>query len=266
VEKTSNHTILILDKALHALPWESLPCLDGVSVSRLPSLGCLRDQILNQHRRSGTDCPQEFTVDKSSGTYILNPGGDLKNTQSTFSGRFNSLSTWTSITERAPTEDEFREGLVKSDLFLYFGHGSGAQYIRGRSIKRLDRCAAAFLMGCSSGKLTEAGDFESFGTPWNYMHAGCPALVATLWDVTDKDIDRFATGTFERWGLLEKEISQETKPRGRKQKSKAKPAASATEDRVMALDEAVAKARGDCVLRYLNGAAPVIYGIPLYLR
>jgi separase len=33
----------------------------------------------------------------------------------------------------------------------------------------------------------------------------------------------------------------------------------------MALDEAVAKAREVCQLRYLNGAAPVVYGIPVSL-
>jgi separase len=122
-------------------------------------------------------------------------------------------------------------------------------------------------MGCSSGKLTEAGDFEPYGTPWNYMHAGCPALVATLWDVTDKDIDKFALGTLERWGLLEKnEASKDTNPGGRNKKSKAKVAPQLSIDEgPPALGEAVAKARNECVLRYLNGAAPVIYGIPLYL-
>jgi separase len=234
-------------------------------VSRLPSLGCLRDQILRQQKRIGSESSQDFAIQKTNGSFILNPDGDLTNTQSTFSESFRSLTTWTSVTDRAPTESEFREALENRDLFLYFGHGSGAQYIRSRTIKRLDQCAATFLMGCSSGKMTEAGDFESYGTPWTYMHAGCPALVATLWDVTDKDIDRFAMGTFERWGLLEKS-SKETNSKAKAKKDKAKVTASPRVDEVIALDEAVAKARGHCVLRYLNGAAPVIYGIPLYLR
>jgi len=44
------HTILILDKALHAFPWESLPCMDGLAASRLPSLECLKERIIGQQR------------------------------------------------------------------------------------------------------------------------------------------------------------------------------------------------------------------------
>ena len=57
-------------------------------------------------------------------------------------------------------------------------------------------------MGCSSGALTEAGEYEAYGTPINYMHAGSPAVLATLWDVTDKDIDRFSKQVLQKWGLF----------------------------------------------------------------
>jgi separase len=36
--------------------------------------------------------------------------------------------------------------------------------------------------------------------------------------------------------------------------------------RRIGLDEAVGQARDACVLRYLNGAAAVVYGIPVYLE
>jgi separase len=36
--------------------------------------------------------------------------------------------------------------------------------------------------------------------------------------------------------------------------------------RGVGLDEAVTEARKVCVLRYLNGAAAVVYGIPVYLE
>ena len=32
------------------------------------------------------------------------------------------------------------------------------------------------------------------GMPLSYLLAGCPALVANLWDVTDRDIDKFRCG------------------------------------------------------------------------
>ncbi|KAJ5908037.1 Peptidase C50 separase [Penicillium taxi] len=239
--KPPKHTVLVLDKALHLFPWESLPCLQGFPVCRVPSLECLRERVL-QFRGSQSGA----VLDRTSGSFVLNPTGDLRTTQATFEEDLSKMKTWTGTINREPTEDEFRKSLETNDLFLYFGHGSGAQYIRGRTIKRLDKCSVAFLMGCSSGSLTEAGEYEPYGTPMNYLHAGSPALVATLWDVTDRDIDRFSTSTFDTWGLI-----------GKDGKSARTPG--------LGLDAAVAGARGSCVLKYLNGAAPVVYGVPVFL-
>ncbi|RMZ37687.1 separin [Aspergillus flavus] len=235
---TPNHTVLVLDKSLHLFPWESLPCLQGFPVCRVPSLECLRDRVLQFQNKRNSDLARGVGIDRNSGTYILNPTGDLRTTQSTFEKDLSELQGWTGIMQREPSEEEFKRGLETTNLFLYFGHGSGAQYIRGRTVKRLEQCAVAFLMGCSSGTLTEAGEYEPYGTPMNYLHAGSPALVATLWDVTDKDIDRFAQSTFEKWGLFDAGSDGAT------------------------LDEAVSQSRPACVLKYLNGAAPVIYGVP----
>ncbi|OAQ95747.1 hypothetical protein LLEC1_04516 [Akanthomyces lecanii] len=191
------HTILVLDKALHAFPWESLPCMEGLAVSRVPSLACLRQLIAESNmppteKTASLDSLPGHYVSSGAGTYMLNPSSDLTNTQTFFQKPFTAgLDGWTSIVNRAPHEDEFEAALSKSDVFLYFGHGSGAQYIRGKTIRKLDRCKpASFLMGCSSAALTEAGEFECYGPVWNYMMAGCPAVVGTLWDVTDRDIDR----------------------------------------------------------------------------
>lgn len=237
-----SHTVLVLDKALHSFPWESLPCLQGFPVCRVPSLQCLRERVLQfRETRSGA------TVDITSGAFILNPTGDLRTTQATFEADLSRLESWTGVVKREPSEDEFRKALETKDLFLYFGHGSGGQYIRGRTVKRLDKCSVAFLMGCSSGTLTEAGEYEPYGTPMNYLQAGSPALVATLWDVTDKDIDRFTTSTLNTWGLISKKGQPQSKPGE------------------TGLDTAIAGARGSCVLKYLNGAAPVVWGVPVFL-
>ncbi|KAK2806302.1 hypothetical protein FQN51_007343 [Onygenales sp. PD_10] len=266
----SRHTILILDKELHSFPWESLGCLRGSSVSRMPSLRHLKETLV-KCQAANPATPDGFIIDRKAGSYILNPGGDLKSTQTAFENSLVSLDGWNGIANREPSEEEFKECLENKDLLLYFGHGSGAQYIRGRTIKRLDRCAVTFLMGCSSGALTEAGEFEPYGTPMNYMHAGAPALVATLWDVTDKDIDRFAQCTFEQWGLMEKGpavASQSCKSRATKAaKSHQSSAARQIEkDGPVGLDTAVANSRGACIFRYLNGAAPVVYGVPVFFK
>jgi separase len=275
VEHTQ-HTILVLDKELLTFPWESLPCLDGRPVSRLPSLSCVESRLDEMRMQDQDACA--LSISASNGAYILNPSSDLTSTQSTFAAAFSaSLPNFASIIDRIPTEAEFESYLREKELFLYFGHGSGAQYIRGRNIKRLDRCAVTFLMGCSSGKMVECGEFEPYGVPWNYMHANAPAVVGTLWDVTDKDIDRFATRTFTEWGLLgEGTVAEEAasiKKRSKNMKGKRKgwnqPSGTDLDGvaprQKVALDEAVANARSSCVLRYLNGAAPVIYGIPVVL-
>lgn len=251
----TSHTVLVLDKALHMFPWESLPCLKGSPVCRVPSLECLRDRVL-QFRNEQGEKSSRLGIDRRDGTYILNPAGDLQTTQATFETDLARMDYWNGIVNRQPTEDEFREALESKSLFLYFGHGSGAQYIRGRTIKRLDRCAVAFLMGCSSGTLTEAGEYEPYGTPMNYLQAGSPALVATLWDVTDKDIDRFAQATFEKWGLIGGDDGDSSSSK------KGKSRARSPRPTAVALDEAVCQSRDACVLKYLNGAAPVIYGVP----
>ncbi|EON98148.1 putative cell division-associated protein bimb protein [Phaeoacremonium minimum UCRPA7] len=285
------HTILILDKALHVFPWESLPCMQGQAVSRVPSLACLRRLILEQ--RSTTEDldagaesakPSGHKVSVKSGSYILNPGADLKTTQATFEKPLLSLgSSWKRIVSNKPTEAEFETALTDSDVLLYFGHGSGAQYIRGRAIRKMEKCrATVLLMGCSSARLADVGDFECHGPVWNYMLAGCPAVVGTLWDVTDRDIDRFAGRVFEEWGLLKKGTfadmdkgKDKSKWKSRaadadgamhaKRKRAATPDGPDAEDGRASLVEAVARARDACRFRYLTAAAVCVYGIPVYV-
>ena len=293
--RETSHIILVLDKALHTFPWESLPCLHGRAVSRVPSLAYLR-RLLGEPRDADATAsshhgpegapktrPSGHRVSPSSGTYILNPSTDLKSTQATFYKPLLSLGTsWTRIVARAPSEAEFEAALTQRDLLLYFGHGSGAQYIRGRRVRRLPRCrAAALLMGCSSASLTYNGEFEVHGPAWDYMLAGCPAVVGTLWDVTDRDVDRYAGRLFEEWGLLPNGSFADESAAGKgtaKGKGKAAPAgrgrakqgmesgeAGEQDGGATSLVEAVARARDAPRFRYLTAAAVVVYGIPTYL-
>lgn len=114
-----------------------------------------------------------------------------------------------------------------------------------------------------------------------------PALLANLWDVTDRDIDRLSYGVFSRWGLCEErpkarelEEGQFEPERGmsldfgcpsleeRKKQLQAsmKGKKYIATKRGVSLTEALAAARDDCTLKYLNGAAPVIYGVPVFLE
>ncbi|KAI0180394.1 peptidase family C50-domain-containing protein [Hypoxylon sp. FL1284] len=287
------HTILILDNSLHAFPWESLPCLQDSPVSRVPSLACLRRLIeeikpadgvvvdkdndeLNSPDAQWDNQRDGHYVSMNSGTYILNPSADLKNTQATFGDALSSLpAAWDSIEMREPREPEFEKALTDKDLLLYFGHGSGAQYIRGRTIRKMDKCrAVALLMGCSSASLADAGRFECHGPVWNYMLAGSPAVVGTLWDVTDRDIDRFAGRVFEEWGLLPRgtfagDGEEAGGAKGRKAAARGNSGGSRKKEagaQQTSLVEAVAKARAACRFRYLTAAAVCVYGIPTYIN
>ena len=278
----TRHTILIVDKELEAFPWESLPCMQGRPVSRMPSLGAIKERLDLIHAQSTTINALSIPADK--GAYILNPSSDLTSTQQTFEPTFTSqLPTFSSLINTSPTETQFETFLTQYPLLLYFGHGSGAQYILKRKIRRLQKCAVTWLMGCSSAKMTECGNFESYGMPNNYVHGGSPAVVGTLWDVTDRDLDRCAMRALGVWGLVdEPEPDAEggkakVKGKARAKKGGKKAEEQGKEDKwkgtrkeerrgEVALDEAVAAGREACRLRYLNGAAVVVYGVPVVLE
>ena len=69
-----------------------------------------------------------------------------------------------------------------------------------------------------------------------------PAVVANLWDVTDRSIDRLTKHMLSTWGMLKQTAQNKS------------------------IVQAVAKSRSKCKLSYLIGAAPVVYGIPVYLE
>lgn len=228
---------------------------------------------------------QGHRVSLASGTIILNPSGDLKSTQATFeqpllthlpAAAGSTGGGWKKIIARPPTEPEFEAALSTSDVLLYFGHGSGAQYIRGKTIRKLDRCrATVLLMGCSSAKLADCGEFEPYGPAWNYMMAGCPAVVGTLWDVTDRDIDRFTGKVLEEWGVVQAGVFEcdgkgPGSGRGNSSSTKGKGGGGGKGDTTgtttgkASLVQAVNRARGVCKFRYVNAASVVVYGIPVY--
>lgn len=93
--------------------------------------------------------------------------------------------------------------------------------------------------------------------------AGCPAAVANLWDVTDRDIDRFAQSVLQQWADSSKQGAKPT------QNKSATPASSDSSRSDQAggvkMCAAVAAARQACRLPHLIGAAAVCYGLPTYV-
>ncbi|QLG71564.1 hypothetical protein HG535_0B06080 [Zygotorulaspora mrakii] len=239
------HTFLIVSGSLHMFPWECLPFFKYLSITRIPSYGCLDDLLRESDHRVFLPISLQSRI-----SMILNPHGDLSKTESRFAGKFRQIATSIPnskvIINEKPTEELFLQSLEDSNLFIYLGHGGGEQYARLKEIKRLDSIAPSFLLGCSSAFMSSYGKLEPTGTIYAYLLAGCPLVLGNLWDVTDKDIDKFSESVFEKIGLMEKDLeSAETLEQG------------------YTISSAIAQSREVCFLKYLNGAAPVAYGLPI---
>lgn len=90
-----------------------------------------------------------------------------------------------------------------------------------------------------------------------------PALTATLWDVTDRDIDKVTTSVFNRLGLNRTQLMPQEKPRAEHSHMGLLPPSG--QGMGVSTVQAVNEAREDCKMKYLTGAAVVHYGIPVYI-
>ncbi|XP_076966940.1 separin isoform X2 [Tamandua tetradactyla] len=203
------HLVLVLDKDLQKLPWESMPTLRALPVTRLPSLRFLLSYSVI--KESGASSVLSQGVDPRNTFYVLNPHNNLSSTEQQFRANFSS----------------------------YAGHGAGARFLDGQAVLRLSCRAVALLFGCSSAALAVHGNLEGAGIVLKYIMAGCPLFLGNLWDVTDRDIDRYTEALLQGW-------------------LGAGPGAP--------LLYYVNQARQAPRLKYLIGAAPVAYGLPVSLR
>lgn len=260
--------VLVLDEQLQAIPWEGLPCLRGRAVTRVPAVASvfsalatswsddagsssIRRDSSEESRPSRTAehgqgwIPSRDGIRLHRGSYVLDPEANLPHTRKELGPVFRRLGRrlgWSGMEGEVPTEESMAQTLAEVDIFVYCGHGAGELLVGREAVAGLTQCAMAVLMGCSSGRLKGYGDFEPSGMVSSYLAGGSPAVVANLWDVTDRDIDRYSVT------LLESLVG------GKKGEGVR---------RARTLAHAVAEARSDCKMRFLVGHAPVCYGIPL---
>ena len=234
--------LLCLATSLARLPWEAVPGLAGGAYYRCPSLP-LAAATCGRGRAPGRPAaPAEAPA--SRGTYLINPGGDLAPTQAALEPLLAARPGWTGAAGEPLPPATLAAGLAARGVFFYAGHGGGEPYLpRPPPPARPATRAAAVLMGCSSGALRPAGGAAASGGALAWLSAGAPATVATLWDVTDRDIDRFAARVLGDW--FESEGGGENVP-----------------PRRCCVARTVARARAACRLPHLIGAAPVVYGVP----
>lgn len=174
-------------------------------------------------------------------------------------------------------------------VLIWLSFYAGDQYLPERFVRRLDRCAASLLMGCSSGRFSPRGDYEPVGVPLSYLMAGCPAAIANLWDVTDGDIDRFSRFLLHKWlgtpndvdlVTLERNVQTSSYPcmagadqpgskknygTGKNVIKREKPLVATKSSDVgmrLKMGSFIGEGRNLCRLPYLIGASPVYYGVP----
>ncbi|XP_006095790.1 separin [Myotis lucifugus] len=234
---SSRHLVLVLDKDLQKLPWESMPSLRALPVTRLPSFRFLLSYAII--KESGASPVLSQGVDPRSAFYVLNPHNNLSSTEEQFRANFSSESGWKGVVGEVPSPLQVQEALMERDLYIYAGHGAGARFLDGQAVLRLNCRAVALLFGCSSAALAVHGNLEGAGIVLKYIMAGCPLFLGNLWDVTDRDIDRYTEALLQGW-------------------LGGGPGAP--------LLYYVNQARQAPRLKYLIGAAPVAYGLPVSLQ
>lgn len=272
---TKRHpVVLVLDEELQAIPWEGLPCLRGRAVTRVPAVPFVFSALATRWEggvsktatsaRGGggsssttsvteapsarepeqTWLPAQDGVRLSRGFYVLDPEANLPHTRKQLWPVFEGLGRrrgWAGVKGKAPSEEAMLRALAEVDIFAYCGHGAGEVIVGRDAVAGLKRCAVAVLMGCSSGRMKGYGDFEPSGMVSSYLVGGSPAVVANLWDVTDRDIDRYSVALLEAFMGGGGEGTT----------------------RALTLAHAVAEARSECKMPFIIGHAPVCYGIPV---
>ena len=269
---SSSCTFLILDENLVRLPFEGIETFRGKTVCRIPSLPFAITRLCRMNPLHSDSFPQ---IDPSQTNYVIDPESNLAATQKCISTVLSSISerndwNWAGVIGENPPKEFMEKSLKeKNSLYLYFGHGAGERFFSRTDVehvlgsgerkdKELDlddihQCRSSMiLMGCSSGDLVSVNSdrgvrslvnqmhYEPEGAALSYLCAGAPCVVGNLWDVTDRDIDRFSVSLLE--GIFQNNKTH------------------------MNIAKCVASSRNACKLKYIVGAAPVVYGIPVSLK
>jgi len=232
VDKESERgpVILVLGNRVNSFAWESLDVLKSQRVYRNPSMAVAL--TMAAHWSSAFKAKD---IERSY--FVLNPSGDLVKTQKVLEPLLLQTG-WDGVAGSPPAPSKVLSALQKSDFYLYFGHGGGQDVLSTDVIRNADVDSVTLLMGCSSGAFDTSDTTSSVSISLSYLLAGAPAVIANLWDVTDGDIDRFSKELIQNWR------------------------SSSHSGAHICLSTSLQNARNVCQLKYLVGAAPVLFGIP----
>lgn len=214
---TDRVIFFVLDEYFHSLPLENLPTFIDSTICRIPSVPFAISRCYDQ-------CNEAYSmpsIDLSNTTYVLDPESNLAETRARMHTCFENLCLnngwkWNGFVGEIPPDETIEAALRRNNaLYLFCGHGGGESVLPRTKFKNIflgsgidkgahiSPCQSALvLMGCSSGRIgsinapkeefAQLGEYhyEPDGAIISYLCAGAPCVVANLWDVTDRDIDR----------------------------------------------------------------------------
>ncbi|GJS58320.1 separase isoform X3 [Tanacetum coccineum] len=157
--------ILVLDKDIHMLPWESMKILENQEIYRMPSVSSIfyaYEKCHKSGRKTVNDVVSDATLDPSDAYYVIDP--EIENIDEwKLAVSLNNEFHLEGIFWKDVAVEEILEILKSSSLFIYCGHNDGLQYISRNALKTLEVCASAILMGCASGLLKSEGPYTPLG-------------------------------------------------------------------------------------------------------
>lgn len=136
--------VLILDKEIQGLPWESMPCLLGQPVSRVPSVHTLA-LLHKTHLLSESSVPRTG-IRQDKIFYVLNPDQNLAKTQAKLEPALASLSLREGLIGQQPSLPQMKQVLSSMDAFMYCGHGSRLKHFSTQEIEKLNIRYCKFLV------------------------------------------------------------------------------------------------------------------------
>jgi hypothetical protein len=209
--------VLILDEHMQRFPLESMEMLSNIAITRVPCLSFVLAILVENEFIDSIATPP--VVDPTKVKYVIDPESNLSDTASTLSSALDSMASknhwkWEGVVGKLPPVEFVSEALQQENgLYLYCGHGGGEKVFSGSQLDALRKgrddgirgCrSSVILMGCSSGKLQSVNTpkvnpsaygftmhYEPEGIALSYLYAGAPCVIGNLWDVTDRDIDRY---------------------------------------------------------------------------
>uniref|UniRef100_A0A1I7TKI6 separase n=2 Tax=Caenorhabditis tropicalis TaxID=1561998 RepID=A0A1I7TKI6_9PELO len=257
LKSVKKYTYLLICPHLSQFCWERLPIFEDFPyVGRQVSIHSLFSQLeaLRSQEKQVTSRNQQYMVslidfqiplqiDVQNAYYVLDPENNLGETKRRMMDYINKFK-WEGTVGEAPNSKIITTALSKCDAFFYFGHGSGSAVMPRSLIKQSTCNAISLLMGCGSVRtIPQALGFDGKSALHDYAMAKCPLIVGCLWTVTDGEIDRFLMRMVD-------DCFQKTRVRN-------------GIDKLRQLSEAMHEARSQAKLKYLTGAAVVMYGLPV---